>query len=97
MPTPIELTILGIIVSITIPGLAAYGNLRDQMATLKSAVSNLREEDERNTKAIRHEAQRNDMQDQHLSTIRETMGRIDTNVQRLLENETLTRHANQNR
>lgn len=85
MPTPIELTLLGIIVAITIPGISGYGKLKDEIATMRAKILSLEAQDTRNAADIAHEARRNDAQDTSLSTIRETLSRIDTNVQRLLE------------
>lgn len=93
MPTGTIIALLAIIASITIPALAAYGKLRDEMATLRSQIIALRSEDERNARDITHEAQRNDAQDGKLSTMADTLSRIDTNVQRLVDTDNALRRA----
>lgn len=87
MPSPVEYTLLAIIISIALPAIAAYGKLRDEMATLRAEIISLRVEDARNAKDIQDEAHRNDMQDASLGTMRETLARIDSNVQRLVDSE----------
>jgi hypothetical protein len=86
-PTPIELALLAIIIPTVISGIAAYGKLRDEMATLRAEIVALKTEDTRNAEAIRHESRRNDGQDLSIGVIRETMTRIDTNVKSLLERD----------
>jgi hypothetical protein len=87
MPTPVEFTILAIFISIALPGIQAYGKLRDEMATLRAEIVSLKVEDARNAKDIQDESHRNDLQDASLGTMRETLARIDSNVQRLVDNE----------
>jgi hypothetical protein len=85
MPTPVEYTLLAIIISVAIPAIAAYGKLRDEMATLRAEIIALKTEDLRNARDIQDESHRNDAQDNMLGSLRDTLSRIDTNVQRLID------------
>lgn len=87
MPTATTLTLLAIITTITIPAIVAYGNLRDKMATLTTELANLKMVDARQAQDIDHEARRNDAQDARMGTMADMLSRIDTNVQRLVDND----------
>jgi CRISPR/Cas system-associated endonuclease Cas1 len=87
-PVPaIDIAILTIIISITVPAVAAYGKLRDDMATFRAEIVSLKVTDLRNTKDIEDECRRNDHQDIGLAAVRELLARIDSNVQRLVTND----------